>query len=173
MDPRRRTITFGAAGAVLGLLVGIGVGLVAFGGDDAGAGDDTLAPLVTSAPSSSAVVTPSTTTTEAPLAVAPSESTTVAPSVSTTSTLATLDPTACASYVERSIFPLRKCDSGEAVRELQMALQAAGYDVVPDGFFGPGTQSIVAEYQRGSGRRVDGVVDQDLYDELTESFVDY
>jgi peptidoglycan hydrolase-like protein with peptidoglycan-binding domain len=183
MDARRRTITFGAAGAVLGLLVGIGIGLVAFGGDDGDASSDSLAPLeipATSTVASSTEVTTASSTdgtpvtsTDAPLAVGPSDSTTVAPDSPTTTAAMTLNNEPCKAYTESSDFPLRKCDSGSMVLELQMNLEAAGYSVDPDGFFGVGTQTAVAAYQTKSGLPVTGTVDQEMFDELAGLFIDY
>lgn len=179
MDSRQRTIAFGAAGAVLGLLVGIGVGLVVFGGDGSGATSETLAPLaspVTSAIASTAPPSPDTapvTSTDAPLAVGPSDSTTLVPGAPTTTTAVTLNNEPCKGYVENSSFPLRKCDSGPLVLELQMNLEAAGYAVDPDGYFGVGTQSAVAAHQSKSGQPVTGTVDQETFDELASLYSDY
>jgi len=178
MDSRQRTITFGAAGAVLGLLVGVGVGLVLFGGDDSAASTDSLAPLVSTSVSTTVPTTTDTTavaptSTDAPLAVGPSDSTAVVADAPTTTITPTLDTSPCVEYVETSRFPLRKCDSGPLVLEMQMNLEAAGFDVDADGFFGAGTQTAVADYQTKNGQPVTGIVDQELFDELAGIFIDY
>src|SRR5919109_1159606 len=54
---------------------------------------------------------------------------------------------------------LSEGSSGEAVRELQVALQETGQDPGPiDGQFGPQTLSAVKAFQQGRGIAVDGVV---------------
>jgi GH24 family phage-related lysozyme (muramidase) len=49
-------------------------------------------------------------------------------------------------------------ERGEAVRQLQLDLQAAGLyaDGIADGIFGPGTESVVMEFQRSAGLQDDG-----------------
>ena len=48
---------------------------------------------------------------------------------------------------------------GEAVREVQEALIAAGYDVGGvDAIFGPGTYAALRQFQRDNGLKDDGVV---------------
>lgn len=54
--------------------------------------------------------------------------------------------------------PLRRGDRGEAVRDLQTSLSAAGYPVAIDGAFGPLTQGAVERFQRDAGLAADGVV---------------
>jgi lysozyme len=61
-----------------------------------------------------------------------------------------LDPMADGMLVRR--------ERGEAVRQLQVALQEAGFygDGVADGIFGPGTEAAVMEFQRSVGLKDDG-----------------
>ena len=47
---------------------------------------------------------------------------------------------------------------GDDVRRVQEALAGAGYDILPDGVFGPHTRRIVMAFQRDRGLTVDGVV---------------
>lgn len=49
-------------------------------------------------------------------------------------------------------------DKGADVRELQETLQALGYDILPDGHFGPITHGIVMDYQAANGLHPDGIV---------------
>jgi hypothetical protein len=53
---------------------------------------------------------------------------------------------------------LMKGDKGDAVRALQIELQAEGFRVVADGDFGPVTEQAVKAYQRAHGLRQDGKV---------------
>lgn len=48
--------------------------------------------------------------------------------------------------------------TGEVVREIQMALISAGHVLVPDGDFGPITESAVKQFQAAHGLAVDGYV---------------
>ena len=47
--------------------------------------------------------------------------------------------------------------TGDAVKTLQQALVKAGYTVGIDGDFGPGTQSVVKQWQQAQGLTADGV----------------
>lgn len=53
---------------------------------------------------------------------------------------------------------LSRGDRGVEVRELQRALAKKGYDILPDGVFGPITQGIVIDFQSRNGLAPDGVV---------------
>jgi hypothetical protein len=53
---------------------------------------------------------------------------------------------------------LREGDTGPRVRRLQRALARLGYDVTPDGVFGPGTTAAVRGFQADAGLDADGVV---------------
>jgi len=54
---------------------------------------------------------------------------------------------------------LKKGSTGEAVRELQTALKALGYDVgAVDGQFGASTESAVKKFQSDRGIPADGIV---------------
>jgi N-acetylmuramoyl-L-alanine amidase len=47
---------------------------------------------------------------------------------------------------------------GEDVRQLQQALIKAGYQLEADGYFGPGTDRVVRQFQADKGLVVDGIV---------------
>lgn len=47
-------------------------------------------------------------------------------------------------------WPMRLCQQGPVVRDVQQALKDLGYDVTVDGFFGPGTAAAVGQW-RGDG----------------------
>lgn len=49
-------------------------------------------------------------------------------------------------------------DEGGEVRRLQEALIARGFDLLPDGDFGPITQAMVIEFQADNGLKPDGIV---------------
>ena len=48
-------------------------------------------------------------------------------------------------------------DSGRRVRRLQRALASLGYEVTPDGEYGPATAEAVSAFQEDAGLDVDGV----------------
>lgn len=56
---------------------------------------------------------------------------------------------------------------GEDVRQLQLGLQKAGFDLKPDGIFGPATEAILRQWQEREGWTVDGVVGPSLFAALT------
>jgi hypothetical protein len=55
------------------------------------------------------------------------------------------------------IVKLRKDDTGAEVRNLQRRLEAAGYQVEKDGWFGDKTEAAVIDYQRKMGLVADGI----------------
>ena len=61
---------------------------------------------------------------------------------------------------------LQLCSRGRAVVRLQIMLRSAGYELEPDGIFGPMTREAVKTFQAMHGIRVDGVVDGDTWDAL-------
>lgn len=58
--------------------------------------------------------------------------------------------------------------SGEEVKELQKALNSAGYSLDVDGKFGSKTQSAVKSYQQKNGLSVDGIVGVNTWNSLSE-----
>lgn len=66
---------------------------------------------------------------------------------------------------------LRTGDGGEAVRDLQERLAAAGHPVPPEeaGSYGPSTESCVLAFQRSRGLRVDGICGAETWAGLVES----
>ena len=57
-------------------------------------------------------------------------------------------------------------DQGNEVAEVQMALSRLGYDVVPDGAYGPGTAAAVRAFELANGLETDGVVGPIVYEAL-------
>ena len=62
---------------------------------------------------------------------------------------------ACPSYTQFTTadgqdWPMRRCQQGQLVRDVQQALKDEGFDVDVDGLFGPGTASTVGQW-RGDG----------------------
>lgn len=55
--------------------------------------------------------------------------------------------------------PLRMGASGDAVRQIQLALKARGYPLTGTSYFGPQTDTSVEEFQRKSGLAATGIVD--------------
>lgn len=54
--------------------------------------------------------------------------------------------------------PIRRCTRGLPVEVVQTLLVLAGYDVDPDGYFGPGTTATVVQFQRDHGLADDALV---------------
>ena len=57
-------------------------------------------------------------------------------------------------------------DQGNDVAEIQTALIRLGYDVVPDGSFGPGTAAAVRAFEISRGMDPDGLVGPVVYEAL-------
>ena len=70
----------------------------------------------------------------------------------------------------QSGLPLRRGDAGEAVRDLQRRLTAAGHQA-PDeaGTFGEGTEQAVRAFQEARGLRVDGICGPQTWAMLVEA----
>lgn len=153
---------FGLVGGTLGLIVGIVIGLVVVGDDEAPKYN--FISVTTAA-------APSTTTTLAPvtddaLAVAPGD----ADPAEGADQPVVLDDSPCDAITKMPPgLPLIKCDRSTTVRLVQELLVALGYDVQVDGDFGPDTQSAVATFQEESGLTVDGIVDGPTFDLLCTS----
>jgi Putative peptidoglycan binding domain len=69
-----------------------------------------------------------------------------------------VDPSSCDTYSYNDQYPIRRCDEGYAVSIIQGALVSHGYTVDVDGYFGPGTEQAVRDFQRNAGLEVDGLV---------------
>ena len=67
-------------------------------------------------------------------------------------------PPSCGSYSFNDQYPIRRCDEGYAVFIVQNCLASLGYDVDVDGYFGPGTEQAVRQFQATYGLEVDGLV---------------
>lgn len=67
-------------------------------------------------------------------------------------------PVTCGSYSYNLDYPIRLCDEGPAVSIIQSALWYLGADVDIDGYFGPGTEAAVRDFQATNGLEVDGLV---------------
>jgi peptidoglycan hydrolase-like protein with peptidoglycan-binding domain len=69
-----------------------------------------------------------------------------------------VDPPSCDAYSFNDQYPMRRCDEGYAVFIIQQALVSHGYTVDVDGYFGPGTEQAVRDFQRTAGLEIDGLV---------------
>ena len=67
-------------------------------------------------------------------------------------------PPACGSYRFNDQYPIRRCDEGYAVLMIQFALVEYGFVLDADGYFGPGTEQAVRDFQLMYGLEVDGLV---------------
>lgn len=61
---------------------------------------------------------------------------------------------------------MRLGDTGDGVSQIQAALKGLGYDLEPDGQFGPVTDRAVRDYQSKNGLGVDGVVGPKTWEKL-------
>ena len=80
-------------------------------------------------------------------------------------------PPACPSYTVNDQYPIRRCDEGYAVSMIQYALVRDGYPVDDDGYFGPGTEVAVRQFQASRGLEVDGLVGPNTWAALTGGYV--
>jgi peptidoglycan hydrolase-like protein with peptidoglycan-binding domain len=98
---------------------------------------------------------PSPTTTAPPTTVAPTS-----PAPSTT-------PGQCGDYVTAdNDYPVRRCEQGAPVHGVQLMLIRRGFDIEPDGYFGPATEAAVRQFQASVGVAVDGLVGIDTWTAL-------
>lgn len=81
------------------------------------------------------------------------------------------DPPEAWDYCEPTSIIIGIGDEGHAVKSLQGALIAHGYDLEEyggaDGIFGEGTEKRVKEYQADNALKIDGVVGADTWSSLT------
>ena len=79
----------------------------------------------------------------------------------------------CDNYEFNNQYPLRRCDSGPAVRIVQQRLRSTIDPALQDdGFFGPLTDRAVRRYQQANGLEVDGLVGRNTWRSLTEGRVE-
>lgn len=76
-------------------------------------------------------------------------------------------PPPCGGYSFNDQYPIRRCDEGYAVFIVQDALWNLGYDLDVDGYFGPGTELAVRDFQARNGLEVDGLVGPQTWSTLT------
>ena len=69
-----------------------------------------------------------------------------------------VSPPSCDAYSFNDRYPIRRCDEGYAVLIIQQSLVDYGFAVDVDGYFGPGTEIAVREFQFLEGLEVDGLV---------------
>lgn len=110
---------------------------------------------------SSSATTIAVITTETPTASMPAPTTSVDMGIRVVNTVS--EPATCTDLEENSTPPYIYCDSGPDVLAIQLALETEGYDVNPDGYFGPKTKRAVSRYQKSMGVDVTGQVDADLW----------
>ena len=53
---------------------------------------------------------------------------------------------------------IRRSSRGQHVMTAQRRMQARGYDVAPDGIFGPQTEAVTRQFQRANGLSADGII---------------
>ncbi|MDA0372125.1 MAG: peptidoglycan-binding domain-containing protein [Actinobacteria bacterium] len=133
-----------AVGSVTGLATGVLLGVYVFDDDPP---RTNLITVTTPAPTVATTVSPTTTTSDAP--VGP-ESVSTPPS-----TFAPCDTFTGAG----SDLPVGLCEGGDIVRLVQDLLRANGYDVTSDGRYGPQTAEAVVAFQQSVDLPSDGTVD--------------
>lgn len=65
---------------------------------------------------------------------------------------------------------LKMGDSGTQVLDIQNKLRYIGYDIEPDGAFGPKTNHAVLDFQQTHGLKVDGIVGENTMDAISQSY---
>ncbi len=84
--------------------------------------------------------------------------TTTAPPTATPAPPTTSGPV-CPTYTENpSTYPVRLCQKGRIVQNVQIYLVRHGYSIEIDGYFGPATEQAVRQFQGAAGLEVDGLV---------------
>jgi peptidoglycan hydrolase-like protein with peptidoglycan-binding domain len=132
-------------GAVAGLITGVVLGTTVFGDDE----PRTNLVAVTLPSTTTSTVAPTTTVADEPLAAAPSDTATSA-----------LTFAECDTFVDSGPdLPVALCNQSDTVRLVQNLLSANGFDVIPDGKFGPSTAEAVVAFQRSVELTPDGIVD--------------
>lgn len=69
----------------------------------------------------------------------------------------------CTAFSYNENLPLERCDEGRGVTFVQEALNALGYELEADGYYGNSTRFAVKYYQRSNGIRASGAVDVDTW----------
>jgi peptidoglycan hydrolase-like protein with peptidoglycan-binding domain len=102
---------------------------------------------------------PTSTTTTPPTTVAPAPT-----SPPTSAAPATTAPPTCPTYTENpGTYPVKLCQKGTVVQNVQVYLVRNGYDIEVDGYFGPNTLAAVRDFQASAGLEVDGLVGPDTW----------
>jgi peptidoglycan hydrolase-like protein with peptidoglycan-binding domain len=85
----------------------------------------------------------------------------------TTPSTPTTSPTVCPEYTPNpNRYPVRLCQEGTVVRNVQVYLTRHGYDIEIDGYFGPATERAVRDFQAAAAIEVDGLVGPDTWTRL-------
>jgi putative peptidoglycan binding protein len=158
-----RVLAVSAAAAGVAVALGVVIGRSAQDESDRPFASGTeLAAVATSEPAPTTTEPRSTvrpvTTVAAPASTStsPPSTTTAAPEVDDRDTT---EPRVCPSYRVNESLPLRLCDRGDLVRQVQQRLsETVATSLLADGFFGPATQAAVREFQQQQGLEVDGLV---------------
>ncbi len=85
----------------------------------------------------------------------------------------------CGNYEENRIdLPILTCSHSWAIQMAQGVLATNGFNVTPDGYFGPGTQLALLGYQKRNGLHLSGVIDGFTWGSMfpvtwEDGFVDY
>ena len=76
----------------------------------------------------------------------------------------------CPTYSDNAgRYPVRMCQSGAVVRQVQRQLVRHGFAISIDGRFGPVTEAAVREFQGARGLPTDGIVGTDTWEQLVEA----
>lgn len=76
------------------------------------------------------------------------------------------EPSSCPDYQDSYSTPYKYCDSGSDVIRIQESLVELGYSVDIDGYYGPGTRSVVKQFQSSKGLTVTGQVNDSTWSSL-------
>ncbi len=153
MQHTRTQIVRRLAGAAVFAVVAAGCA----GSSDGGSPEDTTPDTeVSTAPATAAPPT------EAPVVTDPAtDESTVDP--------ADIPEVPCAEYVTESGFPLKPCDSGVLVEQLQRDLESLFPAIGIDGLYGAQTFGFIQEIQTANGLEATGLVSEELADQISEA----
>ena len=81
----------------------------------------------------------------------------------TSSQIKSLPKLWCSVYEFKWTLPIKRCDKGQPVQMIQDSLNAIGYELIADGFFGNGTKFSIKYFQWSNELKITGEVDLETW----------